>query len=298
MFFNAVSGLRTGANPADIPLANYRQTMSKDTAINSPLQLAAIYRAGLGAQWNSYRDAAERLSAIYERPVGFARIREAVAVSDLPTEVLSLFVDVGLLNGTARCLLKLARAEGSQVLRERAAAITQEGLTRNELVSLLSTAVRAISRRRWDSSSPLKLAAKYHAGGYGTRKEAAEALRVRRNDIANALAIDALPEEVKALSPDMSTQVGLALVQMSRVLGRAKMRELALEASRAIPRLKEKELVGHFQRLERRVAEVNIRRESGTTVIEYRVPGELGPEDETWMAMYALHLNERSVAKK
>ncbi|MEM5345430.1 hypothetical protein [Paraburkholderia azotifigens] len=103
--------------------------MSKETAINGPLQLATIYRAGLGAQWNSYRDAAERFSAIYERPVGFARIREAVAVSELPPEVLSLFVDVGLVNGTARCLLKLARAEGGEVLCQRAEAIRREGLT-------------------------------------------------------------------------------------------------------------------------------------------------------------------------
>ncbi|MEX3935782.1 hypothetical protein AB4Y32_28940 [Paraburkholderia phymatum] len=90
------------------------------------------------------------------------------------------------------------------------------------------------------------------------------ALGIRRNDIANALAIDALPQEVKALSPEMSMQLGLELVQMSRVLGPEKMKVLALEASNAIPRLSEKEFVGHFQRLQRGIAEVKIRKQTGT----------------------------------
>jgi hypothetical protein len=86
--------------------------MHTERTIVDPLRLAAVYQAGYGVQWNSYREAATKLATQFNMHIGFARIREAVAVSELPAEILAIFNEAGLVNRTARKLLKAAKTQG------------------------------------------------------------------------------------------------------------------------------------------------------------------------------------------
>src|SRR6266702_7143809 len=107
-------------NPRSPRTRKRHPTMHSSQTIADPLKLAVLYRAGFGVHWNSYRQAATKLTTILEMKIGFARIREAVAVSELPPEILGLFAEVGLVNRTARELLKAAKAQGVASLVARA----------------------------------------------------------------------------------------------------------------------------------------------------------------------------------
>src|SRR6516225_5500421 len=98
-----------------------------------PLRLAALYHAGNGTHWSSYREAAVVLTEKLKIKVGFARIREAVAVSELPTEILTIFSEVGIVNKTARELLKAAKTYGVSSLVDRARTLDPQGKSRAQL---------------------------------------------------------------------------------------------------------------------------------------------------------------------
>ncbi|MBK5065701.1 hypothetical protein [Paraburkholderia domus] len=267
--------------------------MHTEQAIADPLNLAALYQAGLGVQWNSYREAATRMATDFKINIGFARIREAVAVSELPSEILSLFSDVGLVNRTARELLKAAKAEGVTKLVARARKVDPSGKSRTDLMALVCGDEQPMERGT-QRDRPLLIAKTYsdglEKGKWASPKEAAAKLGIDLRKITRAISIAALPGEVLALFPNIGANLGMHLVHLTRIRGSKKMNALAIEAGRAIPRLSPEELVGHFLGLARGKARVTLRKSGGDLVLVYN----LGPVDEvaeTKISMIAVLLN-------
>ncbi|OUL75506.1 hypothetical protein [Paraburkholderia hospita] len=205
-----------------------------------PLRLAALYHAGKGIHWSSYRQATVVLSEKLKIKVGFARIREAVAVSELPTEILAIFSEVGIVNKTARELLKAAKAHGVASLVDRARTLDPRGKSRAQLSAhVCGKHVLVGSKQQY--SNPLLLADTYRKGlaegRWVSMTGAAAHLGVHRQTIARANAIASLPGELLDLFPAISTEMGERLVCSVKIRGMKKMRALAIEAGRAIPRL-------------------------------------------------------------
>jgi hypothetical protein len=269
--------------------------MHTEQTIADPLNLAALYQAGLGGQWNSYREAATKMATDIKINIGFARIREAVAVSELPSEILSLFTDVGLLNRTARELLKAARAEGVTKLVARARKVDPSGKSRTELMALVcGIAEQPPMGRGTQRDRPLVIAKAYsdglESGKWASPRDAAAKLGIDLKTITRAISIAALPGEVLALFPNIGANLGERLVRLTRVRGSKKMSALAIDAGRAIPRLSPEELMGHFLGLARGKARVTLRKSGGDLVLVYN----LGPVDEvaeTKISMIAVLLN-------
>ncbi|CAE6961921.1 hypothetical protein R70199_07384 [Paraburkholderia domus] len=225
--------------------------------------------------------------------IGFARIREAVAVSELPSEILSLFSDVGLVNRTARELLKAAKAEGVTKLVARARKVDPSGKSRTDLMALVCGDEQPMERGT-QRDRPLLIAKTYsdglEKGKWASPKEAAAKLGIDLRKITRAISIAALPGEVLALFPNIGANLGMHLVHLTRIRGSKKMNALAIEAGRAIPRLSPEELVGHFLGLARGKARVTLRKSGGDLVLVYN----LGPVDEvaeTKISMIAVLLN-------
>ncbi|MFL9934937.1 hypothetical protein P0D88_38710 [Paraburkholderia sp. RL18-103-BIB-C] len=277
--------------------------MHTEQTIADPLNLAALYHAGLGVQWNSYREAATRMATDFKINIGFARIREAVAVSELPSEILSVFTDVGLVNRTARELLKAAKAEGVTKLVERARKVDPSGKSRTDLMALVcGIAEQPPMGRGTQRDRPLVIAKTYsdglERGKWASPKDAATKLGIDLKTITRAISIAALPGEVLALFPNIGANLGEHLVRLTRIRGSKKISALAIEAGRAIPRLSPEELMGHFLGLARGKARVTLRKSGGDLVLVYN----LGPVDEvaeTKISMLAVLLNaEQQVRPK
>jgi hypothetical protein len=267
--------------------------MHSSQTIADPLKLAVLYRAGFGVHWNSYRQAATKLTTILEMKIGFARIREAVAVSELPPEILGLFAEVGLVNRTARELLKAAKAQGVASLVARARKADPTGKSRTDLMNLVC-ADEAVVGHRTQRNKPLLLAETYSEGlkkgKWTSAEEAALSLGISRKTIARAISIAALPGEVLALFPNVGTRQGERLVHLNRIRGSKQMRALAVEAGRAIPRLSPEELIAHFLGIARGKAHATLRKSGADLVFVCN----LGPVDElaeTMISMLAAMVN-------
>lgn len=270
---------------------------SEQTTFNDPLRLAALYQAGLGGQWRSYREASAKLAADFKVKIGFARIREAVAVSELPSEILGLFGEVGIANRTARELLKAANAQGVASLVERAQLVRPSGKSRTELMALICGLNGTVLKPR---NKPLQLAKTYNDGlkdgKWKTSKEAATRLGIGERTINRAIAIASLPEEVLALFPSIGARTGQHLVELTRIRGDAHMITLAIEASREIPRLSPEELPGHFLGLARGKGRVALRKSGSNLILEYHL-GPLDEEAESKICLLAMMLNAELPAK-
>ncbi|MFP3647476.1 hypothetical protein [Paraburkholderia sp. SIMBA_054] len=266
--------------------------MHTEPTIADPLHLAALYHAGYGVQWNSYREAATVLATQFNTNIGFARIREAVAVSDLPSEILAIFNEVGLVNSTARKLLKAANTEGASTLVARARKVDPSGKSRSTLTALVCGEVTFQRSTRF--YKPLLLAKTYgdglKEGKWVSAKEAAERLGIDRRTVTKAISIASLPSEVLALFPDMRADLGERLVHLTKIRGSEKMKALAIEASRTIPRLSHEELIGHFVGLARNKAKVKLRRSGGNLVLEYHL-GPVNEVAESKISLMAVLLN-------
>ena len=276
-----------------------RNMQNARTNAADPLRLAALYHAGNGTHWSSYREAAVVLTEKLKIKVGFARIREAVAVSELPTEILTIFSEVGIVNKTARELLKAAKTYGVSSLVDRARTLDPQGKSRAQLSAhICGKHVLVGSKQQY--SNPLFLADKYREGlakgRWVSMTGAAAHLGVHRQTIARANAIAALPSELLDLFPAISAEMGERLVGLAKIRGMKKMRALAIEAGRVIPRLSQDELVGHLVGLARNTASVKLDRSGGNLILTYN----LGPVDEnveTRLAMMAAILNAGGVVK-
>ncbi|MBN3754321.1 hypothetical protein G3N95_15315 [Paraburkholderia sp. Tr-20389] len=281
-----------------VALAHIDMQTELTHAAADPLRLAALYHAGNGIHWSSYRQAAVVLSEKLKVKVGFARIREAVAVSELPTEILAIFSEVGIVNKTARELLKAAKAHGVSSLVERARTLDPLGKSRAQLSAHVCGKRGLVGPKQ--QYLPLLLADTYREGIANGRwvsmTGAASHLGVHRETIARAKAIASLPGELLDLFPGISAEMGDRLVGLAKVRGMKKMRALAIEAASVIPRLSQDELVGHLVGLARNTASVKLDRSGGNLILTYN----LGPVDdnvEIRLAMMAAILNAGGVVK-
>jgi hypothetical protein len=268
---------------------------SRHNVTDDPLRLAALYQGGYGTQWNSLRAAAAQLKSLNVK-IGFARIREAVAVSELPPEVLGAFDLVGMINHTARGLLRAVREHGLETVVARANNVDPVGKTRAQILALLCGDEPASLQER-TRSQPLALAERYNegrrTGAWSSPTEAAQCLGIQRTRISEANMIAALPEEVKALFPDIGAKLGWKLVQLTKVRGSKTMRALAIEASKTIPRLSQQELLNHFVGLKGNAVDVRVKRAAGKLVLEFHCDAS-DPDNETRLAMLATWLNTTS----
>jgi hypothetical protein len=272
--------------------------MYNERTIADPLQLAALYQAGCGVQWNSYREAATKLTTDFKMNVGFARIREAVAVSELPSEILALFAEVGLVNHTARELLKAVKSEGATRLVARARKVDPFGKSRVDLLALVCG--EEAVEHRIQRYQPLLLAHTYNEGlkkgKWASAEEAAVKLGTDQRTVTRAVSIAALPSEVLALFPKVGARLGERLVHLTKIRGSKKMRALAIEASHTIPRLSPEELIGHFVGLARNKARVTLRKSGDNLVLEYNL-GPVSEVAESKISMMAVLLNAEQAVR-
>lgn len=155
--------------------------------VDDPLRLATLYRTGFGTQWNSLREGAAHLKA-FNMTIGFARIREAVALSELPAEILQLFGDVGIVNHTARGL-RAVREHGLETLVARAREVNACGHTRAQVVALLCGTEVAASSYKRTSYRPLALAERYkglRTGAWSSTTKAGHSLGTHQSRISEA----------------------------------------------------------------------------------------------------------------
>jgi hypothetical protein len=266
-----------------------------------PLGLAALYHAGNGVHWSSYRQAAVVLTEKLKVKVGFARIREAVAVSELPAEILAVFSEVGIVNKTARELLRAAKKHGISSLMDRAKTLNPQGKTRAQLTAEMC-GDHAPDRSRQRYPNILSLAETYGEGlargRWASVAGAAVQLGVSRRSILKANAIASLPSELLDLFPAIGAEMGERLVALAKIRGMRKMRALAIEAGSFIPRLSPDELIGHLVGLARNKASVTLARSgNGNLVLTY----DLGPLDEdveATLSMLAALVNAGGVVNR
>jgi hypothetical protein len=106
-----------------------RTTIAAKAAVDDPLRLAEIYRAGLGRHWNTLREGSRQLAALNLK-ASAARLRQAVKISEFPGEILDLFKHTGIVNRTARELIRASNEQGLEQLKIRAVTIDPAGKSR------------------------------------------------------------------------------------------------------------------------------------------------------------------------
>jgi hypothetical protein len=205
-----------------------------EKVVDDALRLAFIYRAGVGTQWKSYRQAAEKLSRRFETKVEPPRIAEALAVLRLPRVIIGLFDRPGLSTGNARALLRLASQRGASVLAASAATIDTTGMDAKGILRVLRSGGEVRSRSAPPGlKGPLAIAAYYSRGAFSSQRIAAEHMGIPQSRLSEALAIEkALPAEVKILFPGDDLTFGAAkqIVKLIALRGAKNVRALAAEA--------------------------------------------------------------------
>ncbi|MBT2790420.1 hypothetical protein [Paraburkholderia strydomiana] len=209
-----------------------------EKVVDDALRLAAIYRAGVGTQWKSYRQAAEKLSRMFETKIEPPRIVEALAVLRLPSEIIRLFHGPGLSTGNARALLRLASQRGESVLAASAATIDTTGMDAKGILRALRSGGEVGSRSAPPVlKGPLAIAAYYKRGAFPSQRIAAEHMGIPEPRLSEALTIEkALPAEVKILFPGDDLTFGAAkqIVKLIALRGARNIRALAVEAARSL----------------------------------------------------------------
>jgi hypothetical protein len=275
-----------------------RTTIAAKAAVDDPLRLAEIYRAGLGRHWNSLRDGSVQLAALNLK-ASAARLQQAVRISAFPREILDLFKHTGLVNRTARELIRASNEQGLEQLKIRAAAIDPAGKSRTQLCALLfgdepaGSSYRAHSKER-----PLVLDRRYQegirSGLWSSTREAAQVLGVDQARLVKASKIAGLPEEVKLLFPGqtLTFALGWQLIQLTKLRGSESMRRVAIAARAAIPTLSQQELLNRFVGLEGNAVDVKVKRgTAGRLLLEFHCDAD-DPANETRLSMMAMWLRD------
>jgi hypothetical protein len=206
-----------------------------EKVVDDALRLALIYKAGVGTQWKTYRQAAEKLSRLFETKVAPPRIVEALAVSRLPRVIIGLFDRPGLSTGNARALLRLASQRGESVLAASAATIDPTGMDGKGIVRALRSASEVRSRVAPPGlKGPLAIAAYYMRGAFPSQRIAAVNMGIPQSRLSEALTIEkVLPAEVKILFPgdDLTFAAAKQIVRLIALRGAKNVRALAAEAA-------------------------------------------------------------------
>ncbi|MFM0418765.1 hypothetical protein [Paraburkholderia aromaticivorans] len=275
-----------------------RTTIAAKAALDDPLSLAEIYRAGLGRHWNTLRQGSKELSALNLK-TSAARLHQAVTVAAFPSEILSLFTDVGLVNRTARELIRARNEQGLDQLKIRATTIDPAGKSRTQLLALLcGDEIAGAKYRAHSKERPLALDKRFRDGVrlglWSSVREAGKVLGIDHARLVKAAQIASLPEEVKSLFPAqaLTFAVGWQLVQMTKLRGSETMRQVAIAARSVIPRLSQQELMGRFVGLGGNSVEVKVKRgPGGKLVIEFHCDAD-DPVAETHLAMITTWLRD------
>lgn len=206
-----------------------------EKVVDDALRLAVIYKAGVGTQWKTYRQAAEKLSRLFETNLAPPRIAEALAVSRLPRVVTGLFDRPGLSTGNARALLRLASQRGESVLAASAATIDTTGMDAKGIVRALRSGGEVRSRAALPGlKGPLAISAHYMRGAFPNQRVAAVHMGIPQSRLSEALAIEkVLPVEVKMLFPgdDLTFAAAKQIVRLIALQGAKSVRALAAEAA-------------------------------------------------------------------
>ncbi|CAB3808254.1 hypothetical protein LMG28614_06764 [Paraburkholderia ultramafica] len=267
------------------------------SVVDNPLHLAALYRTGYGKRWNSLREASKQLLSFNMR-ASANRIQQAVKVSEFPDEILNLFRQAGIVNRTARELIRAKNEQGLDRLTIRAGTIDPAGKSRTQILSLLCGNEGAgSSYRAYTNERPIVLNERYRdglrSGLWSSTREAAEVMGVTQSRIAEAAMVAALPEEVQALFPGQSltSAIGWQLVQLTKLRGSRAVREVAIEARASIPRLSRQQLMNRFAGLKGKGVDVKVKRAAGRLVLEFHCDAD-DPANETRLSMIAMWLRD------
>ncbi|WP_027780433.1 hypothetical protein [Paraburkholderia caledonica] len=208
-----------------------------EKVVDDALRLAAIYKAGVGTQWNTYRQAAAKLSRLFETNLAPPRIAEALAVSRLPRVLTGLFDKAGLSSGNARALLRLASQRGESLLAASAAEIDTTGMDARDILRALRSGGEVSSRAAPPGlNAPLAIAAYYLKGKFPSKGVAAAHMGIPQSRLSEAITIEkALPAEVKMLFPgdNLTFAAGKEIVRLIALRGVNNVRALAAEAGRS-----------------------------------------------------------------
>lgn len=275
-----------------------RTTMAAKAALDDPLSLAEIYRAGFGRHWNSLREGSAQLATMNLK-ASAARLQQAMKVSEFPSEILGLFRHTGIVNRTARELIRAKNEQGLEQLKVRAATIDPAGKSRTQLLALLrGDEVVGSSYRAHSKERPLALDQRYRdgvqSGLWSSMREAAKVLGVDHARLVNASKIAALPEEVRLLFPGqaLTYAIGWQLIQLIKLRGSEAIQKVAISARSAIPPLSQQDLMNRFVGLEGSAVDVKVKRgPAGRLLLEFHCDAD-DPVTETRLAMLAIWLRD------
>jgi hypothetical protein len=148
----------------------------------------------------------------------------------MPEVVLALFQSTGVVNRTARELVRVARKIGVEELERRAKEVDPKGRSWTEIVAILEG--KEPSAPRYVTSSvtgPLERASHYHQGlaakAWLTVSEAAEITGWDRADLSKAVAVSKLPATALDLfdGKRFTKELGETLLAIQRWVGLEKM---------------------------------------------------------------------------
>ncbi|MFM0051569.1 hypothetical protein [Caballeronia grimmiae] len=194
---------------------------------HNPLALAALYRDGLGRQWENQTEAARALANFGVRR---EHVNRAARIGAMPAEILMLFRHVGMFDKTARELLSLQRTVGLEVLLQRAQAISPEEKSCADIVQLLSGQPATLRQRHSFavSASPLLRAAKYAEGvtnqEWSTLAGASARTGWDESRLSTAVSVAQLPAVITDLfdANRFTMQQALDLLAIIKLLGLSK----------------------------------------------------------------------------
>lgn len=248
------------------------------TLKDDSLKLAALYEAGQGQQWRTYRVASAKLSKLFQTDITPSLISRALAVSRLPREILGLFDEAGLTNGNARALLKLVVTHGEETLIEKARSVKPSGKTSDQILTLLGRRDYASGGQR-----PLAIAAKYFAGAFPTQEAAAARIGISRSRLAQAIRIaSSLPDDVVALFPEgnLSFTEAEQILKLIEVRGLRSVQLAAQTALQSSQRQSNRQLLNRLAGVDFQGVDVKVkrkpRRETAGVIVELHF-SESGP---------------------
>ncbi|MFM0440391.1 hypothetical protein PQQ84_28320 [Paraburkholderia strydomiana] len=170
------------------------------------------------------------------------RIQQALAVSEFPREVLDLFKGVGMVNRTARELIRMRNEQGMEQIVARAIEIDPAGKSRSQILALICGIENGRHFRSYQRETPLSLNQRYRdgieSGLWSTMRQAGKMMEVSPSRLAEASAIAALPQEVLDLFivDALTFTMGRSLRNIIQLRGIETIKKRAIAARYLIPR--------------------------------------------------------------
>lgn len=274
-----------------------RTTIAANTAVDDPLRLAEIYRAGLGRHWNTLREGSRQLAALNLK-ASVARLQQAVKLSEFPREILELVKHTGIGNRTARELIRASNEQGLEQLKNRAGTTDRAGKSRTQLFAFVWRRGHWIFIPGAFEGATLSARSKDRdgicSGLWSSTREGAQVLGVDQPRLVKASKIAGLPEEVKLLFPGqaLTFSVGWQLIQLTKLRGSEAIRPVAIASRSTIPTLSQQELMNRFVELQGNAVDVKVKRGTAGKLLLAFHCDEDDPFNETRLSMMAMWLRD------